>query len=206
MKNKHSSLSEVQKKLLKLLDQNIQDPLTIREIQEALSFSSPGVVYHHIKQLEKKGFLRRNPSNPKDYQVLLEEPNKQFAYINLYGMGQCGADGSILDGNPIDRIPIATNILGFNAREAFMLKARGDSMEPRIREGDIVVAKIANHAENGQMVVCVNDEKTLIKKLKKFSNGLTLLESLNRDKHKDIEPSEDFRIEGIVRGVYSYGF
>jgi repressor LexA len=62
-------LHPVQEKLIRLLRNNITDPLTVRELQERLSISSPSVVHHHIQQLEKKGYLRRNPSNPKDYQI-----------------------------------------------------------------------------------------------------------------------------------------
>ncbi len=203
MKNKFSSLSDVQKSLLDLLKDNIQDPLTIREIQEFLGISSPGVAHHHIKQLEKKGFLRRNPSNPKDYQVLIDEPNRKFAYLNLYGMGQCGPDGSVLAGDPVNKIPISTEILGFDANQAFLLKARGDSMEPRIKEGDLVIVKRSNIANNGDIIVCVNNEVVLIKKLRKYPFGC-VLESLNREKYSDIPVAEDFRIEGIVRVVYSY--
>ena len=205
MKNKYGTLSDVQKNLLKLLESNIQDPLTVREIQELLGISSPGVVHHHIKQLEKKGFLRRNPSNPKDYQVLIDEPNQKFAYINLYGVGQCGRDGAVLDGDPIDKIPIATEILGFDSGEAFMLKARGDSMIPKIHEGDLVVAKRSDSADDGEIIVCVNNEVVLIKKLRKHSYG-NILESINREKHDDIPLADDFRVEGLVKGVYSYGF
>ncbi|MFA6281640.1 MAG: HTH domain-containing protein, partial [Candidatus Omnitrophota bacterium] len=107
------TLHHTQKKLLELLKQNITEPLTIRELQSALDISSTSIVHHHMEQLEKKGYLRRNPSNPKDYQILADSPEKTITYINLYGLAQCGPKGSILDGIPVDRIPIASKILGF---------------------------------------------------------------------------------------------
>src|SRR4030042_4766145 len=102
------TLHPTQKKLLYLLKKNITEPLTIRELQSALGVSSTIIVHHHMEQLEKKGYLRRNPTNPKDYQILADSPEKTITYINLYGLAQCGPKGSILDCNPIDRIPISS--------------------------------------------------------------------------------------------------
>jgi len=198
------SLHPSQKEILKLLEANIMDPLTIREIQEILTISSPSVVHHHIQQLEKKGYLRRNPSNPQDYQILSDNPDSQFAYINLYGLAQCGPNGSILDGAPIDRIPISTKILGFRASEAFFVRAKGDSMINKIHDGDLVIARRQNIAADGDIVVCTNNGEALIKKVQKQKKGAILV-SLN-EKFSPFLAEEDFRIEGIVRGVYSYSF
>lgn len=197
----------IQQKLLKLLKQNEFEPLTIRELQEELGVSSTSVVQHHIFQLEKKGYLRRNPSNPRDYQILADEPDKQVTYLNLYGLAQCGPNGSLLDGDPLDRVPISTRILGFSSSEAFLVKARGKSMLPKIHEGDLVIARKSSRADNGNIVVCVNKGEAIIKKLQimEFSNGHKAynLLSLNQD-FQPFPASEDFRIEGIVRGVLSY--
>ena len=90
-----NDLHPVQKRILEILNDNIADPISIRQLQHDLGVSSPSVVQHHIFQLEKKGFLRRNPSNPRDYQVLADSPEKRITFINLYGMAQCGPNGSI---------------------------------------------------------------------------------------------------------------
>ncbi len=194
-------LHSIQEKLLKILKDNIDDPLTVRELQGTLKASSPSVVHHHILQLENKGYLRRNPNNPKDYQVLSDSPEKTITYINLYGLAQCGPKGCILDGNPIDRIPIASKLLGFPSSEAFMVKAKGKSMAPKINDGDLIISKRASSATNGAIIVCVNNGEALIKKLKKGRE--TILVSLN----PAFEPflaSKDFKIEGIVKSVLSY--
>ncbi|MCF7844778.1 MAG: winged helix-turn-helix transcriptional regulator [Kiritimatiellales bacterium] len=198
---KRDRLHETQQRLLKILKQNIDDPLTIRELQEELGLSSPSVVQHHIQQLEKKGYLRRNPSNSKDYQVLGDSPDKPIAYINLYGLAQCGPKGSVLNGDPIDRVPMATKLLGFPSEEAFMVRAKGDSMEDQIKEGDLVFARKALDADSGTIVVCVNNGEVLIKKLQKGPQ--VILVSLN-PKYEHILASKDFKIEGIVKGIYSY--
>lgn len=135
-----NDLHENQIALLKLLDEQIDDPLTIRQIQEQLNFSSSSVVAHHIQKLEQKGYLKRNPANPRDYQVFLS-PERPIIYLNLYGNAQCGKNGTILDGSPIDKIPIASRLLKFPAQEGFIVTARGNSMEPFIKEGDLVIAQ-----------------------------------------------------------------
>lgn len=195
-------LHSTQKKLLELLKTNIESPLTIRELQENLELSTPSLVFHHILQLEKKGYLKRNPQNPKDY-VLLDHPEKPIVYINKYGLAQCGPNGSILDGNPIDRIPIASRLLKFPAEEAFIVDAKGDSMEPKIKSGDLVIVKRQNFAENDDIVVCVNNSEALIKKFVK-NNMTIVLHSLNAEKYPSFIAGDDFRIEGIVKNILQY--
>lgn len=198
-------LHPLQKRLLEILKQNSDQPLTIREMQEEIGASSPSVVQHHIGQLEKKGYLRKNPLNSRDYQILAESPDKEITFLNLYGLAQCGPNGSILDGDPIDRIPIASKILGFPSSEAFMVRAKGDSMIPRIHEKDLVIARKSNCAENGDIIVCVNDGKALIKRYdRNEEQGNVFLMSMNSD-YKPILPNkDDFRIEGIVKSIFSY--
>ncbi len=188
--------------LLKLLEQNIESPLTIRQIQDELDFSSPSVVSHHIQQLEKKGYLKRNPHNPKDYQIFLS-PDKPIVYLNLYGNAQCGPEGSILDGNPIDRIPIASRLLKFPASDGFIVTAKGDSMEPQIKEGDLVISQKSNYANSGDLIVCVHNEEVLIKKYFKHDNHITLI-SMNSEKYPPIPVRDSLKIEGIVRNILKY--
>jgi len=192
-------LHETQEKLLDLLGRFQEDPLTIRELQEMLNVSSTSVVAHHLHQLEKKGYLKRNPHNPKDYQILTDTPEKLITYLNLYGLAYCGPDGSVLDGNPVERIPIASRLVSFPVTEAFMVKAAGDSMEPKIHEGDFVIARKTNDADSGRVVVCVNDGEAIIKKVQK-NNGEVILQSLN-SKYPPFVAAEDFRIEGEVKSV-----
>jgi repressor LexA len=199
MKELHIS----QRELVSLLKSNIEDPLTIRELQERLNLSSTSLVHHHISQLEKKGYLRRNPNNPKDYQILSDSPEKSITYLNMYGCAQCGPRGSIFDGSPIDRVPLSTRMLGFPSEEAFMVKAKGESMMPKIKEKDVVIARKVDYAQNGSIVVCVNSGEVLIKQIQKENDNVILV-SLNPEFRPFIANRDDFKVEGIVKGVYSY--
>ena len=196
-------LHEKQSKLLKLLEKTIDNPLSLREIQEELDISAPSLVHHHIQQLEKKGYLRRNPSNPRDYQIL-KVPEREITYLNMYGLAECGPNGSILDGNPIGRVPVISRYLGFPSVEGFIVKAKGDSMEPKIKSGDFVIARKSQIAENNDIVVCVNNGEALIKKIlipdksKKY-----ILKSLN-DNYPPFLSDNQFKIEGIVKGIFTY--
>ena len=172
-------------------------------MQEVLGVSSKSVVFHHLRQLEKKGHLKRNPHNPRDYHVLREGPERQFTYLNLYGLAHCGPQGSILDGNPLDRIPIPSRLISFPAHEAFLVQAKGDSMAPKIDDGDLVVARKTNSSDSGNIIVCINDGEALIKRLKKEVNSC-LLVSTNPDYLPFSASTEDFRIIGEVKAVMSH--
>ena len=192
-------LHPTQTKLLGLLKRNEIEPMTIRELQEELSLSSTSVVFHHLQQLEKKGMIKRNPSNPGDYQILSDQ-DKEIVYLNLYGLAECGPEGRILDGNPVDRIPLPIKILGIPGDKAFLVKANGDSMSPKINNGDLIVALRSNIANDGETVVCVNSGKALIKKIN-FSNDKIFLCSFNESFDAFEADKENFFIEGIVKQV-----
>jgi repressor LexA len=200
-------LHPAQKKLLDLLKENVDAPLTLRELQEQLNLSSHSVVYHHIQQLEKKGLLRRNPSNPKDYQVVSDSPEKSITYLNLYGMAKCGPNGTLLDGDPIDRIPMPSRMLGMASQDAFLVKAKGDSMEPKISNGDFVIAAKNVVPKSGDIVVCSHNAMAKIKKLM-FSDSpqSMFLVSLNANYPPEMVSEDELVVEGVVKGVYSYSF
>ncbi len=193
-----------QKKLLEILRSNIDDPLTMVQLMEELCVSSTSVVHHHILQLERKGYLKRNPGNPRDYR-LLNDPEKLIVYINQYGLAECGPNGSILDGSPVDRIPIASRLLKFPSEEAFAVEAKGDSMKPVIKQGDYVIAQKKRTAANGDIIVCVHNSEAKIKKLYEDGKQKILL-SINSEKYPPIIVTDlnNFRIEGIVRNIMNY--
>jgi repressor LexA len=199
---KKRSLHPTQQRLIEVLLNNIDDPLTIREIKDEIGASSTSVVAHHISQLEKKGYLKRNPLNPRDYHVVAKSPERQIIYLNLYGLAQCGPRGSFLDGNPIDRLAIPSRLVSFPAEEAFLVQAKGDSMAPRINHGDLVIARRNNDVESGRVVVCVNDGEALIKKLVKERNRYILYST--NPKHPPFLAANNFKIVGEIKAIISH--
>ena len=198
-----NDLHPVQQELLRQLRLHANEPLTVRELQEVVDASSPSVVVHHLQQLERKGFIKRNPYNPRDFHVMEDGPEPNVAWLNVYGMASCGPTGSILDGDPIDRVAISARLISFPAAEAFIVKAKGRSMEPKISEGDLVIARkgVADYVD-GRIYVCVNDQECLIKRVRSADSTI-ILESINREKFPPFLAAADFRIEGEVRNIIS---
>ena len=191
-----------QSQILDFLKKNKDNELILNSLYEELGIDSPGVLYYHIGQLEKKGYLKRNPSNSRDF-IILESPEAPITYINKYGTAQCGPSGTILDGSPIDKIPIISSFLKFPVGEAFIVEAKGDSMEPKIHEGDTVIARKGNNPSSGDIIVCVHEQEAKIKQFLKIGNRI-VLHSLN-EKYRLIEIDEntDFKIEGVVKNILS---
>lgn len=193
-------LHPIQQKILELLEKNSQEPLTIREMQNIVGATSTSVVTHHISQLEKKGYIKKNPYNPRDFQIL-KTPEKEIAYLNLYGLAACGPNGSVLDGDPIDRIAVSTRFIPFSSSQAFMVKAKGNSMLPKINSGDFVIAKKTNKAEDGEIVVCVNKGEALIKKIKIEKCGKEIILVSFNSEFQPFLAAQDLVIEGVVKGI-----
>lgn len=198
------ALHHKQEIILDLLRINSPNPLTIMDLSISSGINSPGVLYYHLNQLEKKGYIKKNPNNSKDYTVL-ESPEENIVYIGNYGKARCGYQGNILDGSPLSYIPIASSLLRFSAKEAFIVEAEGDSMEPKILEGYIVIAKKQNSAEHGDLIVCSYNDEILIKKYICQSNSVSLI-SLNQENYHPIGVSIDdnFIISGVVKNILAY--
>ena len=193
-------LHPMQQKLLELLVKNADEPLTIRELQNEIGATSTSVVTHHIAQLEKKGFIKKNPYNPRDFQIL-QTPDKEIAYLNLYGMAACGPQGSVLDGDPLDRIAVSTKFIPFKSSDAFMVKAKGNSMLPKINPGDYVIAQKSHKANDGDVIVCVNKGEALIKKIKSEKGSKNVILVSFNNEFEPFLAAKDFKIEGIVKGI-----
>ncbi len=182
-----------QEKLLSILEKNQSNPLSLAELVREMNASSNNLVLHHLKQLEKKGYLKRDQYNSANYQVLTI-PEKPISYINFYGEARCGAEGCFIDGEPQDRIPMPSSLIKFRAENAFMIKAKGDSMEPNIREGDFVIAqKREDNFHNGEIVVCSINGMVVIKEYERDLYGNVLLKSFNK-KHPTILISKDDQV------------
>lgn len=196
---KQVKLHPAQTKILKLLLDHVDDPPSYRDLAEAIGVESTNTVAYHLRQLEKKGRLARNPGDPHNY-VVMTQDETGVARLNVYGMAHCGPRGSVLDGSPIDRIPVSTKLIPFRPSEAFLVRAKGDSMEPRIYDGDLVVCRKQRNVDDGEIAICVNDGETLLKRVKKGKRPILI--SLNA-KYDPFMASGDFRIEGVVKAIIS---
>ena len=194
-------LHKKQKAILEILKRGEED-LSLRDIAEEIGVSSPNTVLYHINQLERKGYLRRNPTNPSDY-VILRDPIKDITYINLYGMAQCGPNGLLAEERVIDRVPFSTKTFGVSD-QIFLVKARGDSMEPLIFEDDLVLALKQSDLETGEIGIVVHNNEPKIKKIIKIGKKY-VLESLNpKYSPEEIKIEDSFQIVGKVKNIIHF--
>lgn len=193
------ALHETQRKLLAILKKNISDPLTMEELAERLNVRSKSVVFHHITQLEKKGFLKRNPTNPRDY-IVLKDPQRNVIYLNMYGMAKCGPEGTILDGTPTRVVPVDPSMIYFPACKGFMVEAIGDSMQNLIAPHDWLIVEQNSTPKNKDVVVCVNNGEVMVKRFTQDGKNI-ILQSENPAYNPIVADTTSFHVEGIVRSI-----
>ena len=129
---------------------------TVREVCQSLGLSSPSTVHVHLKALEDKGFIKRDPLKSRSIALtypIEEVPSPVTAFAAAYSklvnvplVGNVAAGSPILaEENITDTITLPTDIVG--DAPSFMLSVRGESMiEAGINDGDIVVAIIDDGA------------------------------------------------------------
>lgn len=188
-----------QQELLEILKTHISDPLTMDELSERLNVSGKSVVFHHIKQLEKKGYLKRNPANPRDY-IILKDPERNVIYLNMYGMAKCGPEGTLLDGTPTRIVPVDPSMIFFPACKGFMVEAKGDSMQSLIDPHDWLIVEMSKTPKNKDVVVCVNNGEVLVKRFNRDGQSV-ILQSENPKYTPIIADETSFHVEGIVRSI-----
>ena len=166
---------------------------TVREIGSQFGIRSPNGVMCHLKALEKKGLITREPHMSRAIQ-LTESPE---ARMSLPLAGQIAAGSPVLAVEEDERIDFSSM---FDSDEHFCLRVKGDSMiEDQISEGDYVVVKKQGSCRDGEIVVALIDgQEATLKRFYKESNRIRL-EPAN-SKMKPIF-SDNVEIMGVVIGV-----
>lgn len=179
------ALTPRQREILHVIEKSMQDrgyPPSVREIGEAVGLNSPSTVHNHLSTLQKLGFLRRDPTKPRAIEVRFDT-NSEVAmerrpsrHIPLVGDVAAGTD-VLAQENVEDLIPVPSDFTGEG--DLFMLRVRGESMiNAGILDGDYVVARQQNVAENGDIVVAgIPGEEATVKTFKKSGKSITLLPS-----------------------------
>jgi repressor LexA len=168
---------------------------TVREIGQEFEINSPNGVMCHLKALQKKGLIHREPNMSRAIQIFESAKPKPKSTLRILG--------TIAAGTPIEAVEDA-EVLDFEEwqqdSETFALRVKGDSMiEAHIDEGDIVIIKRQQTASNGQIVAVLDDQNEAT--LKKFyrEKGKFRLEPCNRNLKPIIRSKVD--IMGILVGV-----
>ena len=172
---------------------------TLAEVGGRFRLSSPATVHKHLKNLETKGFIRRERNRSRSVEVL-----------NSRGRGSGLTDlpflGTVAAGAPIE--PVETNdSLGVpkelvRNKKTFVLKVKGDSMiDEQIRDGDLILVESRSVAENGQTVVALVDGEATVKKFYREGQGRVALRPANVKLKPLVISASRVEVRGVVVAV-----
>lgn len=189
-------------------------PPTVREIGEAVGLASPSTVHAHLANLERAGYLRRDPTKPRALELVGRGRAKASASgpvmpadseVHVLPLvGEIAAGGPLLaEENIEDRLAVPEPLA--RGGEEFLLRVKGDSMvEAGILHGDYVVVRRQQTARDGDIVVALagQDEAADEATVKRFfrEEGRIRLQPEN----SSLEPlyPEHVQILGKVTGVF----
>jgi repressor LexA len=189
---RRTTLSDKQREILGVIQASVARrgyPPSMREIAEAVGLASLSSVSHQLGQLELSGYLRRDPNRPRALEVLIDlEPDPSHSVDSDALPGPSVGDaamvplvGRIAAGIPItadqmveEVVPLPRQLVGKG--ELFMLTVVGDSMiDAAICDGDWVVVRQQNTAENGEIVAAMLDNEATVKVFKQRDGHTWLL-------------------------------
>lgn len=149
-------------------------PPTVRDIARDFKMSSKGA-YDHMVAIEKKGYIRRDPSKPRAIELLdFMQRDSQEPVINVPVIGRVAAGEPLLATENIERIiTISSDMI--RTEEPFALRVKGDSMiGAGIFEDDYVIVRQQHSAEQGDIVVALIGDEATVKKFYKEDNHIRL--------------------------------
>jgi repressor LexA len=160
---KSNKLSERQQAILNYIQKEVYEkgyPPSVREIGEAVGLASSSTVHGHLNRLEKKGYIRRDPTKPRAIEILDQNSNhhkKDTIMVPLVGKVTAGEPITAVE-NIEDYFPLPVRIAGED-QTTFLLSVQGDSMiNAGIMDGDYVVVRQQHTADNGEIVVAMTGE------------------------------------------------
>jgi repressor LexA len=179
-------------------------PPTVRDIGKAVGLASSSTVHAHLANLEKIGLLRRDPTKPRALELLdraaagVQAGVQTFLQPGLPLVGQVAAGQPIVAEENIEEYIQTPSFAGGEDGE-FLLRVRGDSMvDAGIIEGDLVVVRSQDHAQDGDIVVALVGEEATVKRFFQESDHVRL-----QPENASLQPirSRDVRVLGKVVGL-----
>ena len=222
-------LTNKQKNLLLLINKKLRSTgvsPSYEEMKESLNLKSKSGIHRLISALEERGFIKRLAHKARALEVVkLPETASANDIYNSFSPSvirgglddknledKSGSEipvlGNIAAGTPIEaiqnevmRIPMPDNIE--KNGEFFGLKVKGDSMiEAGINDGDTVIVKKADTAENGKIVVAlIDDNEAMLKRIRRKGKTVAL-ESANRNYETKIFGPDRVKVQGVLVSLY----
>jgi repressor LexA len=160
-----SKLSRRQQEILDYIKEEVRAkgyPPSVREIGEAVGLASSSTVHGHLSRLEKKGYIRRDPTKPRAIEVLdlenlaSETTEAKATYIPVVGKVTAGLPITAVE-NVEEYFPLPEQLTAND--NTYALRIQGDSMiEAGIFDGDLVIVRQQQTADNGDIIVAMTEE------------------------------------------------
>jgi len=223
-----SMLTKKQKNLLLYINKKIRSTgvsPSYEEMKNSLNLKSKSGIHRLITALEERGFIRRLPHKARALEVIkLPETASANDIYNSFSpsviKGRLDAEnsnvknseisvlGEIAAGTPVEAIQneVSRIALPDNMEkngEYFGLKVQGDSMiEAGISEGDTVIVKKTDTADNGKIVVAlIDDHEAMLKRIRRKGKTIAL-ESANRNYETKIFGPDRVKVQGVLVSLY----
>ena len=223
-----SMLTKKQKNLLLFINKKIRSSgvsPSYEEMKNSLNLKSKSGIHRLISALEERGFIKRLAHKARALEVLkLPETASANDIYNSFSPSVItgGLDthktkknihevpvlGKIAAGTPIEAIQNEVSRISIpdelsKGGEHFGLKVSGDSMiEAGINDGDTVIVKKANTANNGQIVVAlIDDHEAMLKRIRK-KGKIVALESANQKYETKIFGPDRVKVQGVLVSLY----
>jgi len=185
-----AGLTERQRTILEVIRTSVTSrgyPPSIREIGDAVGLTSTSSVAHQLRTLERKGYLRRDPNRPRAVDVRGTEDAAPAATTDVTGsdalpeptfvpvLGRIAAGGPILAEEAVEDVfPLPRELVCDGS--LFLLKVVGESMvDAAICDGDWVVIRQQNVADNGDVVAAMIDGEATVKTFKRTAGQVWLM-------------------------------
>ena len=196
-------LTTKQEQILKYIKENLKDkgyPPSVREICMAVGLSSTSTVHSHLNTLEKKGYIRRDPSKPRTIEIIDEEINWIQNHVSAVPIvGKVTAGEPILAVENIEDYFAIPNHLARH-ENTFVLNVKGTSMiNAGILDGDQIIVRKQSSAYNGDIVVALLDDEVTVKRFFKEKDCVRL-----QPENDTMEPIYTTHVEiiGKVIGLF----
>jgi repressor LexA len=160
-----AKISKRQQDILDFIKSEVKSkgyPPSVREIGEAVGLASSSTVHGHLARLESKGLIRRDPTKPRAIEVLEADeaahiPRNKVVNVPVVGKVTAGLPITAIE-NVEEYFPLPESLAPAD-EQVFMLEIMGESMiEAGILDGDYVIVKQQQTANNGDIVVAMTEE------------------------------------------------
>ena len=156
-------------------------PPAVRDICQGLNLKSTSTAHGYLARLEKQGYIRRDPSKTRAIELIendaaeLEAP-AEIQAVNVPLLGQVAAGMPILaEENFEEYLAMPKEIVPYDTKETFALEIKGESMvKAGILNGDKIIVRQTNVAENGDIIVALIDNEATCKRFYKEKHRIRL--------------------------------